>query len=284
MEPHVDTLSDRDFTRVVAFVGAEAGIHLGEHKREMVQARLSSRIRSLGVEGFSAYMRYAFESEMGVVERPRLLDALTTNKTEFFREADHFRFLTEHALPALLRDDPGLRAGGQLNVWSAGCSTGEEPYTIAMVLSEYAIDHRGPGFAIFASDICGDALSTARRAVYSDEKLLPVSEQLRKRYFLRSKDPARREYRAAPELRARVRFARANLVKDPAPFAGQCDIVFCRNALIYFDRTVQAKVIAKFSRAVRPGGYLFLGHSETLQGFDAPFELAAPAVYRRVGA
>jgi len=276
----IDTLSDRDFMRVVSFLGDEAGIHLGEHKREMVQARLATRIRALGVDGYSEYVRYALDSEMSPVERPRLVDALTTNKTEFFRENDHFGYLVSDAIPRMIAADPAIERG-VLRIWSAACSTGEEPYTISMLLADRFVQYGGPDFSIFATDICSDALATARRAVYSSDRIIPVPEALRQRYLLRSKDPARREFRVVPELRRHIRFARANLVKDPPPFAGQCDVVFCRNALIYFDRQVQSKVIDRLSRAIRPGGYLFLGHAETLQGFEAPFDLAAPAVYRR---
>lgn len=280
LEPH--EMTERDFQAIAGFVERVTGIRMPPHKRTMAQARLAKRVKALGLSGFDEYVRYAFEHEQGFVERMHIIDLMTTNTTEFFREADHFAYLTETAVPLLRKERPGIAERVPLHVWSAACSTGEEAYSIAITLAELARSEPPLEFEVVATDICSSALGVAKRAVYSVDRIGSIGYEIRKRYFLRSKDPAARQVRIAPEIRATVRFGRFNLLSDPIPWNHPMEIVFCRNVLIYFDPPVQAQVVRRLARAMRPGGFLFVGHSETLCGLDVPFRQVAPTIYRRL--
>jgi len=274
-------MSERDFEVIAGFVERVTGIRMPPHKRTMAQARLAKRVKALGLGGFDEYVQYAFAHEQGFVERMHIIDLMTTNTTEFFREADHFVYLRETAVPLLRIERPGTGERVPLHVWSAACSTGEEPYSIAIALAELARESTPLKFAVTATDICGSALEVAKRAVYAEDRIGSIGYDLRKRYFLRSKDPSARRVRVCSAIRETVRFDRFNLLSDPIPWDHPMDIVFCRNVLIYFDPPVQAQVVRRIARAMRPGGFLFVGHSETLCGLDVPFVQAAPTIYRR---
>ncbi len=275
-----ETLSSEDFEVISRYVERETGIRLPEHKRGMVQVRVAKRVRALGLEHYSDYVRYVFSDRSGHAERVRLVDAITTNKTDFFREDQHFKYLAETAFPALLAREPGLGKERPLVAWCAACSTGQEPYSLAMLLKSLEAIHGRIDFTVHATDICCDALAAAERAVYSEELVRPVPEHMKRAYLLRSRDRSRRQVRIAPEVRSHVVFDRANLLSDPQPVLGEADIVFCRNVLIYFNRETQGKVLRRILRAMRPGGYLFVGHSEGLLGFDLPIDRVATSVYR----
>jgi chemotaxis protein methyltransferase CheR len=205
-----------------------------------------------------------------------MIDQVTTNKTDFFREPAHFDYLARKALPELTLSKKSIV------LWSAGCSTGEEPYTLAMVLNEFADGHRGCDFTILATDISTRVLEKARLAVYDEEAVSPVPPELKKKYLLRSKDRTRSLYRVRPELREHVRFRHLNLMDGDFGFREQMDIIFCRNVIIYFDKPTQERLLNGFCRHLSPHGYLFMGHSETLFGMDLPLVQVAPTVYRRV--
>ncbi len=273
-------LSERDFERIARFIQDYAGIRLPPAKHLMVEGRVRKRLRELRIPAFEAYCDLVFGPD-GADERLRLVDALTTNKTDFFREPDHFRFLAARAVPDRIQaDGAGIRR--PLTVWSAGCSTGEEPYTLVMVLLD-AVVSRLPGFRfdVLATDLSTRVLEVARRAVYPEERIGPVPPEMRRRHLLRSRDPSRGLVRMAPHVRRRVRFRRLNLMEDPR-FREPMDIVFCRNVMIYFERPIQAALLEKFWRVLAPGGYLFLGHSETLTGENDRFRPVAPTVYQRL--
>ncbi len=267
------TLSDADFHRLRTFIYEECGINLTEVKRSMLEGRLARRLRHLGLSSFRDYCTYLTSTQGRQAELTPMIDAVTTNKTDFFREANHFEYLTDQALPALLE---GRR---RLALWSAGCSTGEEPYTLAIVLAEAGA---GSSFqaSVLATDISSKVLEHAVRAVYDSERIAPVPPALKEKYFLRSKDRTRGLVRVVPAIRSLVTFRRLNFMEDfmlPEP----ADVIFCRNVLIYFDRRTQERVLAKFARSLNPGGYLFVGHSETLFGMDVPFTPCAPTIYRK---
>ena len=211
-------------------------------------------------------------------ELVHLINVITTNKTDFFREPTHFEFLAERALPEL-----GAKAGGtrSLLVWSAGCSSGEEPYTIAMVLSEYAATHPGVRFRVLATDISTAVLEKARLGIYSSETIAPVALPLRQKYFLRSRDRAVFRVRVRPELRHIVEFRRLNFMDLDYAMGEMADAIFCRNVLIYFDRATQQAILKKLIAYLVPAGYLFVGHSETLHDMDLPVIPVAPALYRK---
>jgi chemotaxis protein methyltransferase CheR len=274
-------LGETDFRRLAEFIYREAGISLAPAKRVMVETRLRKRLEALGIGSFHAYCEFVLGPQGGEEWTP-LLDRITTNKTDFFREPGHFSVLTGTALPAMAAlYQSGTRQ--PLTVWSAGCSSGEEPYTLAMVLSEYAAAQSGGRyrFAITATDLSTRVLEKAQQAVYATELVDPVPPALRHKYLLRSRDPARQVVRICPELRALVTFRRLNFMESRFSFDTPFDAIFCRNVMIYFDKPTQETLVNRFASHLRPGGYLFVGHSETLNGLRTPFQPVSPAVYRR---
>jgi chemotaxis protein methyltransferase CheR len=278
MSTHEDQLSGRDFARLTRFVYDEAGICLGPEKKTMLEGRLKRRLRELNIDSYRQYCDYLFGKEGLREETVRLIDVVTTNKTDFFREPRHFDSLTRQALPEL-----AARADGQpLLVWSAGCSSGEEPYTLAMVLSDYATTHPGFRFRILATDISTRVLERAELGIYSAEDVEPVPPLLRRKYVMRSRERHAERVRIVPELRRLVEFRRLNFMDADYGVAEKADAIFCRNVIIYFDRPTQQKILGKLTDHLKPGGYLFVGHSETLHDMNLPLDALGPALYRRV--
>ncbi len=273
-------LSPRCFSRLAAFIQSELGIKMPPVKRTMLQSRLQKRLRILGFDRFEPYLDFVFSPEGRKQELVTLIDSVTTNKTDFFREPKHFDFLTESALPELIRRRPAGRSKPAA-IWSAGCSTGEEPYTIAMVLSEFASQLPGFDFSILATDLSSRVLEIARQAIYDEERVVPVAEPLKKKYLLRSRDRAKGLVRVVPELRRRVRFQRLNFMHRDFGIRTVMDVIFCRNVIIYFDRPTQEQVLNRLCSHLAPGGYVFMGHSETLNGLDVPLVPVATTVYRK---
>ncbi len=270
-------LSDSDFNRLRRLITGKCGIRMPISKKTMVQGRLQKRIRQLKVGSLGEYCDYLFSPEGNMRELNHMIDAIMTNKTDFFREPAHFDYLVETALPDILKQRR-VAADMPLRLWSAGCSTGEEPYTLAMLVSDFAEEHEEFDFSILATDISTKALDAARVGVYRSEKVDPVPLAVRRKYLLRSKDPEKMSVRVVPQLRSKVKFQRLNLMEDYR-LGERMDIVFFRNVLIYFDREAQQEILGRLIRFLRPGGYLFIGHSETLNGMDLPLRQVAPATY-----
>jgi len=272
-----DRLSRRNFQLLANLIQEYCGIRMPPAKQTMVEGRLRRRAKALGQSSLDEYCAMLFEEGGLREEMVELIDAITTNKTEFFREIDHFRLLVDRALPTLLsqRVRPGLDR--PLNVWSSACSTGAEPYTLAMVLSDFSQRLQGFRFQILATDICTDALAKAKLAVYPRDMVAPVPPELRHRYFLRPRDPDGTTVRVAQQIRRMVQFGRLNLMDEDYPI-DPVDIVFCRNILIYFDKATQEAVLQRICRTLRPGGYLFIGHSETVTSMDLPLKPVATAL------
>jgi chemotaxis protein methyltransferase CheR len=279
MGTHEEGLSSRDYARLCHLIYREAGIHLGAGKKIMLEMRIKRRLRALDLGSYSEYCDYLFGHKGLKEEIVPLIDVVTTNKTDFFREPKHFDFLAEQALPEL-----AARSGNQLLIWSAGCSTGEEPYTLAMVLSEYAETHPGFRFRIFATDISTTVLAKAERGVYTNEVIEPVPATLKRKYFMRSRDRDSNQVRVVPELRRLVEFRRLNFMDDHYGLREKADAIFCRNVIIYFDRSTQERILNKLSHHLVPRGYMFVGHAETLHDMHLPLAPVAPALYRRVDA
>ena len=271
-------LSKSDFERLRALIYSESGINLSTDKKTMMEIRLKRRLRSLDIHSFGAYCERVFGPQGRENELVHLIDVITTNKTDFFRESGHFEYLVTKALPDLASRRGAARKS---LVWSAGCSTGEEPYTLAMVLSEYSQSCSGFRFNLLASDICTDVLSKAATGIYKSELLGPVPQTLRRKYFMRSRDPESNLYRVVPELRSLIEFRRINFMDADFGLPEPQEIIFCRNVIIYFDRPTQLRLLEKLTRQLAPGGYFFAGHSESLQGMDLPLVPVAPSVYRR---
>jgi chemotaxis protein methyltransferase CheR len=203
---------------------------------------------------------------------------VTTNKTDFFREPDHFAYLASKALPEL---DGRNGANRRSLVWSAGCSTGEEPYSLAMVLSEYAEAHPGLQFRVLATDISTAVLAKARMGIFKSDDVRPVPGNLRQKYLMRSRDSGSDLVRVVPELRTNIDFERLNFMSADLGLPEPPEIIFCRNVIIYFERQTQVRILEKLVRGLASGGYFFSGHSESLQNMDLPLVLAGPAVYRK---
>ncbi len=272
------SLSKRDFARLSRFIYDTCGIKMPEVKATMLEARLQKRLRALGMRNFTEYCDFLFSPQGTEQELVSMLDVVTTNKTDFFREPDHYDQLTQKVLPEWLTRHEGAR----LSIWSAGCSTGEEPYTLAMVLTEFGLRHPGFDFQILATDLSTRVLEKAKAAIYAEAQVEPVPLELKKKYLLRSKDRSSGMVRIVPELREKVRFHRLNFMDEDFGMREQMDIIFCRNVIIYFDRPTQERLLQRFHRQMKPGAFIFMGHSETLSGLDVPLVSVYPTVYRRL--
>lgn len=272
-----DPMTDRDFKRLGSFIQEYYGIRMPDSKKTMLEARLQKRLRSLGFSSYNQYTEFLFSGKDSSDEVPHLLNVVTTNTTHFFREPRHFEFLTEEILPEWRSKNPN----GVFRIWSAGCSTGEEPYTLAIVLSEYREQDSRLKFRISATDISTRVLQHSMRAVYPEEKLQSVTRNIVRKYFLRSKDRKKQLVRVAPELRQLIDFGRLNFM-EPFTLDEKQDVIFCRNVLIYFERPVQESILYKLSENLKKGGVLFIGHSESITGMKLPLQQIAPTVYTRI--
>jgi chemotaxis protein methyltransferase CheR len=271
-------LSTAGFERFASFITSELGIKMPESKLTMVQSRLLRRVRELRLESVDRYCEYFFASS-NAEERQQFINAITTNKTDFYREPQHFAFLREVVLPAASRNR--TRAAVRFKAWSAGCSSGEEPYTLAMVLAEYASRQPGFDFAILATDISTKVLSLAESGIYPESRVLPLAPELRQKYLLRSRKSTESLVRVVPELRRRVSFHQLNFMDDDYAIRDTFDIIFFRNVMIYFDRATQEAVINKMCRNLASGGHLFAGHAESLGGLDIPLRPLKASIYRK---
>ncbi|MCK4389078.1 MAG: protein-glutamate O-methyltransferase CheR [Desulfobacterales bacterium] len=265
-------LSDRDFGRFSALVYEKCGINLQDGKKELVRARLGKRLREGGFEDFRAYYKFLTEDENGD-ELVRMLDAISTNLTSFFREEKHFDFLKETVFPSYL--ETGLQ---RLRFWSAGCSSGEEPYSLAMWLLEHFAQRSYFDMKILATDISTKVLANAQRGVYPGDRVAKIPEFLLRKHFQRGYGRQGGYFRVKPALRDVVEFKRFNLM-EPFPFKEVFNLILCRNVMIYFDKKTQQGLINKFHESLVDGGYLFIGHSESLTGFGHRFKYIKPSVY-----
>lgn len=278
---HQASMSNAEFFRLSELIHASCGIKLPFVKKTMLEGRLRKRLQALGIDSFARYSDYLFSARGAETEHVHMIDAVTTNKTDFFREPDHFECLLHKVLPELV-ELQGLGVRKTLHAWSAGCATGEEPYTLSMALSEFAAVCPGFHFSILATDISTVALGKARCGIYEHERVEPVPLTLRRKYLLRSKEREKGLVRIAPELRASVHFERLNLMEEDWDIKDPMGIVFCRNVIIYFDRPTQEKLLNRLARHLAPGGYLFMGHSESLHGMNLPLVQERTTVYRKL--
>lgn len=275
---YTDTgISPKNFDRLSRYIYEYSGIKMPPSKRTMLEGRLRRRLRATGIETFDDYCDYIFKYDGLEREAVHLMDAVTTNKTDFFREPKHFEHMVDHALPTLIAD--GHR---RLRIWSSAASIGAEAYTIAMVMEDFLKGNGNLEYSILATDLSTEVLKIARRGVYPQSMITPVDPALRKRYVLEAKDPERGEVRIHPRLRARVGFARLNLMDEKYEIGDKTQIVFCRNVLIYFDKPTQQKVLRRLCDNLVTGGFLYVGHSETITGLDLPVKQVANTVFRRV--
>lgn len=274
-------LSEKDFGRLQNLIKTQCGINMTPGKKTMIQARLQKRLRSTGIDTISEYCNYLFSHEGMKKELVHMIDAITTNKTDFFRESAHFDILTERILPEITQSRQ-WSVYKPLQVWSAGCATGEEAYTLAMILNKHAMNHKGLKFTVLATDISTKALEEAKLGIYHSDKIESVPAEMKKKYLLQSRDRKKRLVRIIPELRKHVQFERLNLIEDGYRTGGHMNIIFLRNVLIYFDRMMHEKILNSISLHLTHGGYVFVGHAETLHGLNVPYTQVFPTVYKKI--
>lgn len=277
----LDHLTSVDYDRIASIISSQIGIRLPPAKQSMVEGRLRKRVRALSLKSVRTYGDYLFRQGGLDKELPYLIDAVTTNKTDFFRESDHFELMRTRMVPQLLKARLG-EASPLLKVWSAASSTGAEAYTTAMVLAEMQAQSKDFRYAILATDVSRSVLKIGQMAIYPEEQIAPVPKALQSRYLMFSRrNGIRNDVRIVPELRQRVRFNYLNLMETSYPVDRDVDIIFLRNVLIYFEKNDQQAVIERLMSHLRPGGYLVLGHSESMIGTSAGFHQIAPAVFQK---
>ncbi len=264
-------LSAARYHAVAEFLHAHCGIRLREGKEALVVSRLGHRVRATRQRTLGEYVDAVLDGAMPD-ELPHFIDVLTTNKTSFFREPAHFDFLVEEVLPRLERQ------GGEVKVWSAACSSGEEPYTLAMTIRDHLSAAAVARVRILATDISGRILESAKAGRYTDAQVQGVPAPVLKRWFTRAGDA----WAVKPELKELVRFGKLNLM-DAWPMKGPFDVIMCRNVMIYFDRATQERLVQRFAQLLPPGGILCVGHAESLSGIAHGLDVVQPAVYRKPG-
>ena len=272
-----DRISKRNFDKLARFIYDYSGIKMPPTKLTMLEGRLRRRLRATRHSSFDDYCDFLFNDGGLDQESVYLIDVVTTNKTDFFREAKHFEYMQTVALPRLA--DSGVRT---IRTWSSACSTGAEPYTMAMVLAEFVEGRSDLSYSVLATDLSTDVLQTARRGIYAEDLVAPVPRDLQKKYVMVAKQQGRRDVRISPKLRSRVGFARMNLMDEKYPVGDTMHLIFCRNVLIYFDKQTQAGVLTRLCDCLAKGGYMFIGHSESITGFDLPLKQVSNTVFQRI--
>ncbi|HTF71810.1 MAG TPA: protein-glutamate O-methyltransferase CheR [Edaphobacter sp.] len=272
MVTEIPELKPRDFAMIRDLAYQKFGLDLRQGKERLVSSRLSKHIRAGGFSSFDEYFRHVSGDSTGEA-LIAMIDSLTTNHTSFLREQQHFQFLTETVLPAYL-DRP------KMDIWCAASSTGEEPYSILLSLCNELGARRAPDVRIQASDISTRVLAVARKGVYSAERVAALPPDWLRRFFLRGEGRSQGLYRVKPDLAAKVEFRRVNLM-DPFPGSVAYQVIFCRNVMIYFDQKTQEDVVNRLAACLEPGGYLFVGHAESLTGIRHELQYVKPAVYQK---
>ncbi|MGM0566805.1 MAG: CheR family methyltransferase [Bacteroidota bacterium] len=269
------SLTDEDFKRLAAIIERESGIKMPPEKKVMLQNRLKKRLYQLDMQDFKTYSDFVSHPQKGKHEVLYLLNFISTNKTDFFREAQHFSYLENEILPALLKQKTFLK------IWSAGCASGEEVYSLAILMQEVRHEYNFD-FSILGTDISDPVLKKARKAVYHEKDITDIPLNIRKKYFLRNKNPQMPLVRIIPEIRKKASFRYLNFMTESYELPHQFDIVFFRNVLIYFHKEVQYKVLTKILNNLATGGYLFIGHAENVLGFQLPLKKAGPNIFQKI--
>ncbi len=277
----LNTIGDPEFEYIKDLIYKQAGIFLAPHKKIMVQSRLNTRLRSLNIASYEEYVNLLKKDQkFAAAEMQELINRLTTNKTDFFRENHHFEFLRDVFFPAL---EKASQSGGpkSLRIWCSASSTGEEPYSLAISVYDFFQNKPGWNLKIIASDIDTAVLKTAGEGVYRSERLDPVSEALKAKHFIKTTNGEQTFYEAKAHLKALVEFKQINLLNYPFPIKEKMDIIFCRNVVIYFDKGTQKTLFQHFDEQLKPLGYLVLGHSETMFGISDRFKFLGHTIYQK---
>lgn len=279
VEPATILQMDKEsYIRLSAYITSVYGIKLPPAKKAMLESRLGKKVKQLGMNSYKEFLDYIFSDQGKKKELLNVIDLVTTNKTDFLREPLHFQFLKDVLLPGYVHK-AGLR---NIKIWSAACSTGEEPYSLIMALEEFKRKNIGFEYSLSASDISIRAIQAAHRGIYTLERIDTIPVEWKRLYFLKSKDTTRRLVRVKPAYRNKITYKRINLVADVYGVTQESmDIIFCRNVLIYFDKATQEQVIRKLTACLKPGGILFLGHSESTMGMDVSLKQIKPTIYQR---
>jgi chemotaxis protein methyltransferase CheR len=273
-------LTQADYSKISQLVYQHSRIHLGDSKMELVSSRLGKRLREHGCSSYTEYCEL-LHGRHGAEEINHLIDAISTNHTFFFREKKHFEFL-ESTVFSDFNKDPAFRADGRFRCWSAAASTGEEPYSIAITLARHAEKNPSFRWSMECSDISSTALATAQAGIYPESRLDEMPLDIKRRYFQRGVGSQLGRLRVKSELRANMQWHLMNLFQDSYPFDSKFQVIFCRNVMIYFDRPSQEWLVNRLARMLLPGGYLKVGHSESLSGITHGLQTILPAVYRKV--
>ena len=270
------SLSKADFERLSSFIYTYFGIYLPPKKQYLLQTRLVKRLRALGMTSYSEYANFVLKNGLNGDEAFEMIDVVSTNKTDFFRDKAHFDFVSEN-INAEWKNK-------RIKVWSAGCSSGQELYSLAMILQLAKSKGEIVDFEGYGSDISAGVLEKASKAIYPYREAAHIPDLYRKKFLLRSKQSDKPQIRIVPELRSKVSFLRINLIADTYPLVRDFQFIFCRNTLIYFDRETQRRVVQNLSRHLAPGGYFFIGFSESLIDMDIQamgLQLIKPTIYRK---
>jgi chemotaxis protein methyltransferase CheR len=270
-------LNDGLFQKFSDLVYEKTGIFLKPEKKELLNARLGKRLRATGITSFKQYYEYVINDRSGD-ELVHLIDNVSTNFTSFFRENSHFEILSSTVLPAFVKEGRGKSK--EILLWSSASSSGEEPYTMAMVVEDFVSRHPGMRYRIMATDISTRVLAQAKRGVYADERVTKVPTPFLKKYFQKGVGNSDGYVKVKDELRRMVHFDRFNLMGD-FPWRAAIDVIFCRNVMIYFNRETQQELVSKFHEALTPGGYLFIGHSESISGLKHNFTQVDATAYMK---
>lgn len=262
-----------------ALIFEKSGITLNDGKKELVRTRLGSKLRKGGFESFKDYYNYVVDDRTGE-ELVTLLDAISTNLTSFFREINHFNYLSKHIVPEIMEKKRNDSAK-ELRAWSAGCSSGEEPYSLAFTLADILQGNRNWGVKLLATDISTKVLARAARGAYTEEQVKTVPKDMASKFLEKTVEDGDRFYKVRPEIRSLIQFKRFNLMTPTFPFKRGFDFIFCRNVMIYFDKPTQQILINKFFGALAEGGYLLIGHSESLTGVQHRFKYMQPTIYKK---
>lgn len=270
------SLRDKDFRILSTFIEDNFGIKMPASKKTMLESRLQSRLKATFSPNFKDYIKYLLSESGQKEEIIPLMDVVTTNKTDFFREAAHFDFLEKSYLPGVSESKP-------LRIWSAACSTGEEPYSLAMCIEEFKSKYRRMlPYSITATDLSLQVLRHASRAIYQKERIARIPDDIVRKYFLKNRDTKEPLVRLKPEIRKKVIFKPLNLMEDHYPLPENFDLIFCRNVLIYFKKSTQEAIINKLCTHLSSGGLFFLGHSESIISMDVPLKPLFPTVYEKI--
>lgn len=271
-------LSDAEFKKFSDLIYQQVGIFMKLEKKELLNARLGKRLRACQLDSFQEYFEFISRPDQQHQEFVKFLDSVSTNFTSFFREVSHFEYLRDNVLPELMANKGGNR---EFVFWSSASSSGEEPYTLAMFLNEFSSHSAGFRYRIMATDISTRVLEMAARGVYPVEQTTKVPHDILKKYFQKGLGGSAGKVKVKDDLRRQVTFQRFNLM-DEFPWSGEMDVIFCRNVMIYFDRQTQEKLIGKFYNCLNKGGYLFIGHSESIASLKHNFVQVEATTYKKM--